>query len=152
MASSGLRRGLDLYLYRNTGSYGSPTWALITNCRDFELGLTRTRIDSSTRAVAVATKVPGLIEMKPKWQMIYDYSDAALIAIYASFYATSPTGAQIEFAFSDGAVGGSNIRYIRAICCVFDVSEPAPLDGLGMVNVEVEPTYNSSAGPTVNTA
>lgn len=151
-SDTGARRGLDDYTYRNTGTYASPTWVLMNNIKDEELGLKRTRIDSSIRGFSsIGTEVPGLLKIEPKWTMIYDQSDANLVAIQTAAWSATIAGNQIEFAFSDGAIAGSGIRYIRAFCAIFDISEPHPLDGIDVVNVEVGPTYNANA-PTVNTA
>ena len=150
-SDTGARRGLDNYTYYNSGSYGSPTWGLIPT-QDEELGLKRTKITSSVRAFNnIKTDVAGLIEISPKFTMVYDQSIVSLVVIQAAFWATTLVGNSLEFAFSDGPIAGSGIRYIRAVCGVFDITEPHPLDGLDVVNVEVGPTYNANP-PTVNTA
>src|SRR5579859_5129454 len=152
MANTGARRGVDLHTYRNTGTYGSPVWSELTNLRDQKKGLSRTEINSSIRGFSnIETAVAGLIKCEPSWQMIYDQSDANLVAIQSAFWSTVIASNQIEFAFSDGPIGGSGIRYLRAVCAVLGCDDTEDLDGIAMVDVKVKPTYNSNA-PTIVTA
>jgi len=44
-----LRLGLDARLYRNTGSYASPTWNFVQNVKDLTLNLEVGEADVSTR-------------------------------------------------------------------------------------------------------
>lgn len=153
MASSGLRRGIDLHTYRNTGTYAVPTWTEVTNVRDQNLNNKRTKIDANYRGGAPYTaKVAGLIDLNPTWEMIYDYSDIHLQAIFNAYYANLPASNQVEFAWADGNISGTNVRYIRAICSIFDVSEKQDLDGIDLVSIDVAPTYNTNGVPQVVSA
>jgi len=64
-----VRLGLDAKLYRNTGTYDTPTWVEMTNVKDLTLNLESGEADVTTRAnngwrATVATLKDGSIEFE----------------------------------------------------------------------------------------
>ena len=52
----GAKRGLDLKLYRNSGTFGAPNWNEVDNVRDLTLGLTSEEGDASSAATSPPVK------------------------------------------------------------------------------------------------
>jgi hypothetical protein len=131
-----VQRGLDLQLYRNTGTYVGPVWNLVPNVRDLSLGRSKTQGDASSRQQSVKMSEPCLEDGQFGWDMVDESTDADLIAIESAYDGND----LMEFAFCDSA--GVGIRYE---CKIFDVSEPQPLDGVNVINVKAMPCYTTNA-------
>mgnify|MGYP002625510861 FL=1 len=95
----GVRLGLEAKLFRNSGSYASPTWEELPNVKDLTLNVEAGEADASTRGnggwrATLATLKDGSIE----FEMIWDTADAGFTAIKDAFFNNTP----IEFAALDG--------------------------------------------------
>src|SRR6187431_2263177 len=93
--------GLNAKLYRNTGTFGTPVWDLISNVRDLRLNLEKGEADVTTRGgngweQVVATLKSATIE----WGMLWDTADTDFTAIRTSFLSDTT----IEFLVLDGPV------------------------------------------------
>ena len=142
------RIGLDMKLYRNTGSYAAPMWTEMTNVKD----LTRTREaseadvttrgNSGERAIAQTLRSTTL-----EFQMVYDPTDADLIAIESAY----EDGTVIEFAAADGDIATGGTRYFRFEGQVFTFTQTEALEEAVMVDVTLKPTWAVNAAPTTTT-
>jgi hypothetical protein len=71
MAIEQVPLGLDCRLYRNTGTYETPTWVLMTMIRDNTLGLESSEADVTSRANAGwRATVPTLHEGSLEFEML----------------------------------------------------------------------------------
>lgn len=136
----GVKRGLDLTLYRNTGTHAAPVWNYIGNVKDLALNRTMGEGDASARLSDVKMLEPCLQEASFGWAMNHDPNDQDLTAIQAAFEERE----MIEFAFADGDIAAAGTQYLRYECKIFDVSEPQPLDGVNVVNVMAKPCYSTN--------
>ncbi len=135
--------GLNAKLYRNTGTYGSPTWVLVDNVKDLSINKEKGEADVTTRAnngweATAATLKSATIE----WDMVYDPADADYTAIETAW----EDGSAIEFAFMDGLITVAGTKGYRMTCAVFGFSRDEALTEAVMVNVSVKPTYAAN-GP-----
>ncbi len=134
--------GKDAKLYRNSGSYGSPTWTLISNVRDLGLGLEKGEADVTTRAgngweqVVAALKSASI-----EWGMVWDTADANFTAIRNSFL----NDTVIEFLVLDGAVATTGSQGLRAECMVQRFRRNENLREAVVVDVSAKPTYSTNA-------
>lgn len=127
-------------LYRNTGTYGSPTWNEVPNVKDLTSGMQATEIDVTTRGSAgFKAYIAGLIDAGVDFNMIWDTSDADFTAIQTAFLAR--TG--IEFLVLDGDVETPGSQGLRAIMGIFDFTREEPLDGAVEAKVKLKPRYVS---------
>lgn len=136
--------GLDQYLYRNTATYGSPTWVIVENVRDLTASDTYAEADVSRRntgASAYKQTEPTLREMSFEWDMVYDPSDADFTALLGFHQART----LVEFAFSDGVIATTGTKYFRIECKLFDFTMDEPLEDGKIVHVVAKPCYSSNA-------
>lgn len=136
--------GKDAKLYRNTGTYGTPTYAEVENVQDLNLNVSTSEGDVTTRGNASSgfrAKIPVLSDGEISFKMIYDQSDADFTAIQTAFQNKST----IEFFVLDGATGTSGTKGLRATCCVFNFSQAQPLENAITVDVVLKPTYATYA-------
>lgn len=99
----GIRLGLNCNVYRNTGSYASPTWNEVQAIKDLALNLEKAEADVSTRSnggwrATLATLKDASID----FQMIADRSVTTEKADLDAFRTAFFTNAVIELIVLDG--------------------------------------------------
>ena len=133
---------MDAKIYRNGGSYASPTWTEIANVKDVTLNLEKGEADVTTRAnngwrATVGTLKDASIE----FQMVWDTEDAGFDAIRQAFFDNTP----IEFAVMDGLITDPDSEGLRATCAILNFTRNEALEEAIMVDVTINPTYAENA-------
>ncbi len=141
--------GLDAKLYRNTGTYGSPTWTEYKNVRDLGLNLTKAEADATTRGYGgwealVSTLKKGALS----FESVYDTADTGFVALMDSFL----NNTSIEFAIADGNIITTGTKYIRATMEVFEFNKTENLADVQRVALGIKPTYADNAPSLVTVA
>lgn len=138
----GVKLGLDARLYRNTGTFASPTWDEVKNVRDVTLNLETGESDVSTRGnggwrANIATLKSASLE----FEMMWDTADADFTAIRTAFLANGA----IEFAVLDGPSSQSGAQGLRATMAIMNFTRSEPLEEAIKVSVTAKPTYAADA-------
>lgn len=134
--------GANGKLYRNTGTYGTPVWNEIPNCRSITGNHTMSDVVVSGRANggAVAHE-PGLLDFDFTLEMLYDPADADMTTLITAFFARTA----IEFALLDQASGTAGSYGTRATCKLFNYKRPEEIDGIMSVSFDVKNCYSAYA-------
>lgn len=132
----GVKRGLDLALYRNTGTYGAPTWNLVPNVKDVALNRSMGEGDASSRLNSVKMMEPCLEDASIEFEMVDDPTDTDQIAILAAY--ANRTLIEFALVYLDT---GEGVRYE---CKIFNASEPQPLDGVNTIKFTAKPCYSTN--------
>jgi len=137
-----VKLGMDAKLYRNTGTYETPTWVEITNAKDVNLNLEKGEADVTTRAnqgwrATVGTLKDGSVE----FEMVWDTLDAGFTAIQEAYFDGTP----LEVAVMDGDIATSGSQGLRATMTVTNFSRNEPLEEAITVSVTLKPTYADNA-------
>jgi predicted secreted protein len=136
-------------LYRNTASYGTPTWVEIANVKDVTLNLSKGEADVTTRANNGWRATAGTLkEASVEFQMVWDTDDTGFAAIQQAFFSNDP----IEFAIMSGAMTDPESEGLRATCNVFSFTRNEALEEAIMVDVSLKPTYATHAPAWINGA
>jgi hypothetical protein len=136
--------GFEGILYRNTGSYGSPTWDAIPNVKDVELTMEREEADTSNRAGGGwETILPGLKKATIEGEMNYDPADTDWVAMQAACYA----GTLIEYGMADAAIASAGTQYFRAHCYITKFGRRESLREAMTTPFTLRPGFTSSANP-----
>lgn len=133
-----IKLGMEAKLYRNTGTYASPTWVEMLNVKDLTLSLEAGEADVTTRGNAgwratIAALKDGSIE----YEMVWDTADADFTAIQQAFFGNT----EIEFAAMDGDITASGSQGLRATMSVTNFSRSEALEEAIGVSVTAKPTY-----------
>ena len=136
-----VKLGLDAKLFRNTGTYGSPTWNEIKNVKDVTLNLEAGEADVTTRGnngwrATVATLKDGSIE----FEMVWDSADDDFTAIRDAFLNKTA----LEMAVMDGDVLTAGSQGLRASFMITSFSRNEPLEEAITVSVTAKPTYSAN--------
>lgn len=139
---------LNAKLYRNTGTYGTPTWDEITLVKDLTLNLTKGTSDVTTRASAGWTEeVDGLKTASIDYNHLWDTADADFTAVRSAF--TGNTSVEVLCLDGSSAVAGN--QGLRATMLVANFSRNEQLPEALTVDVSLKPVKNSNSPPAWHT-
>lgn len=134
-------------VYRNTGSYGSPTWDLVANIKDLTLNLDKDETDVTTRSSEGFKEfVDGLIDASVDFSMLWDDADSDFTAIRTAFFAKTA----IEFLILDGpqsGTGSAGRQGLRATMMTKSFTRNENLGEALMVDVTLRPAKNANSPP-----
>ena len=137
-----IKLGLECKLYRDN----SGTWEEIGNVRDLSINMEMGVADVTTRGgngwrQNVATLRDGTVT----FQMVYDNTDADFTALQTAFLATTAAAREIKIAAMDGDIATSGSQGLIAFMNVTNFSMPENIEEAVMVDVTLQPSYNSTA-------
>jgi hypothetical protein len=129
-------------LYRNSGTYQSPTWVLVDNVGTIDVTLAPDKTELPLRKMGGwKAFVPGLFDYMLAFKMLYDLADASQSALRTAFFSR----AGIEFLILDQAYTVAGAYGIRATMGIFKFPRTEEIEGAMMVDVELAPTYAANA-------
>lgn len=133
--------GIDMTLYRNTGTFGSPTWLLIDIVRDNKVAQKKGEADVSRRKIKVRQFEPTIEEKGLEFQIIRDEADTNYTALQSAYDANTI----VEFAICNGPIANSGQKYLRCEMKIFGFDQGEPLDGANTTDVTAKPCYSANA-------
>ncbi|MGH9174993.1 MAG: phage tail tube protein [Vicinamibacterales bacterium] len=134
----GVKLGLDAKLYRNSGSYASPTWAEVKNVKDVTLNLEAGEADVSTRGNGGwRANIATLKDASLEFEMVWDSADDDFTAVRTAFLANGA----VEFAVLDGDILTAGSQGLRATMSITNFSRSEALEEAIGVSVTAKPTY-----------
>lgn len=137
--------GLDCKLYRNTGTYGSPSWNEITAVRDLTLNLEKATADVTTRGnngwrAEKNTLKNGRLE----FDTLDDPDDADITALRSAW----ENDTDLDILVLNGSSATSGSKGLRATMQVRNQNESQPLEGAVTISWQLSPTYDAANAPT----
>lgn len=144
----GAKLGLDGKLYRNTGTFVSPTWDEVKNVRDLTLSLEAGEASMTTRANAGWEAVlASLKKASIEFQMVWDSADNDVTAFRDAFLNRST----IECAVMDGDIAVAGNQGLRATMAVLKFARSEALEEGMLIDITIKPAYAANA-PSWHTA
>lgn len=138
----GLKYGIDGKLYRNSGSYGTPTWVEVTNCKDLSTDIDFAEFDVTTRGNAGwEAVVAALIKSGVEFEMVDDTADASYTAINTAALART----SIEFAVMNAGILVAGSQGLRATMAILKWARSEKNTEAQMRSVMIKPTYSANA-------
>jgi hypothetical protein len=140
-ATSAVKPGIAGAVYRNTGTYASPTWAEITLVRDVAPGFPWDLVDASTRASRAKLSAKTQADLKVQLTVRADDADAGYIALFDA--SVSPTQLP-DLMILDGKITVEGAMGLRA---EWNVNFSSQSQGAGDI---VYTTFDLAPGWTTN--
>jgi hypothetical protein len=138
----GAKLGLDGKLYRNTGTFASPTWDEVKNVRDLTLSLEAGEASMTTRANAGWEAVlASLKKASIEFQMVWDSADTDVTAFRDAFLNRST----IECAVMDGDIAVAGNQGLRATMAVLKFARSEALEEGMLIDITIKPAYAANA-------
>jgi hypothetical protein len=134
--------GGEAKFYYNSGTYGSPTWALIDNCQDLDVADARTAVAAPIRGNwPFLGHLVGMRDITITWSSLQkqETTDTVLTALLAAYVAGTIT----EFAIADQAIATVGCKYQRVICVITKADRSEPIDGAVTISFEAKPAVNN---------
>lgn len=125
-AAYGIKIGPKCAVYRNTGTYGSPTWTAITNVRDAQVAIPWDLVEASIRDTRVRLYHPTQIDFAVSLTVRCDDADAG----YQALLGAAQEGTTIDMMILDGLVSVEGSAGVRSH---FHVSMTGQPQGIGDV-------------------
>jgi hypothetical protein len=130
--------GLECKLYRNTGTYGTPVWDLISNAQDVTVTLEKGEADLSVRGSTWRARRSTLKDATMDFTMLYDSADADFTAMKDSYI----NGTEVDVVALDGLSSVAGSQGLRVTGEVFTLTRNEPLEEGLTVPISIRP------GPT----
>ena len=138
--AAGLRAGLSAKLYRNTATWGTPTWSEITPVKDLTLNLEMSVAEVKARLSAFVQNLTCLKSISVDFNMINDTSIANHGTLRDAFFA----GTLVGFAVADDAIATSGTEHFRFEGYVTKWNVTQNLEEAMMVDATLVPAYSSN--------
>lgn len=134
--------GLNCKLYRNTGTYGAPTWAEVENIKDLTLTQNSDTADASRRGSGgFKASVITLRDISVSFDMVYVSSDADWTTLKTAWI----NGTAIEFAIVNGGIASSGTKGIRGTFQLSQFEISQALNDIEMASVQLVLTDATNA-------
>ncbi len=132
MAAVGAQIGLRCKLYRNTGTYNSPVWTLITTVKDVTFAITKGDADGSSRASTWKGHLPTLKDMSLEYEILRTRVLGDNDALRDSFL----NDTILDIAVADQTISTSGTEYLRADVFTTEFSRKEPLEGPVTISIK----------------
>lgn len=143
-AAAGVKAGIAAKAYRNTGTYGSPTWTAADLVRDVQPAFPWDMVDASSRATRA--KLYGKTQIDLAIQLVVRADDAD--TAYQAFVdaAFSPT-TLIDMMILDGPVTAEGARGVRAHFNFSLSGQPQDAGSIVYSTFDIKPGYSTDGVP-----
>jgi hypothetical protein len=144
-----VRIGLDGFLYRNTGSYASPTWSEMKHVKDLSIAAEVNEVEASDRDSVFALIEKGLIQFTVEFGYRYADGDAEWEALITELLSR---GVGAEFAIMDGDITDTGEKGWRMTAHVMAANQSQELESAYTMDITLKPCANSDGNPQRYTA
>lgn len=142
-ATDGVRVGIACKIYRNTGSYGTPTWTEIGHARDVDVAAPWEFADASIRATRVKLYAATQVDFAPSVVVRKNDADAG----YQALRAAADEATAMDLLILDGAVTNEGARGFRAHFTPSLTGAPQTINAVVYDTFELKPAYSTDGYP-----
>ena len=135
------RLGIDSKVYRNTGTYGSPTWTEITLVRDVQVNPSWNRADGSSRGSKVMAEAKTQLALAFTLSVKVSLTDAGYIALMDSFVDSDGT---LDLMILNGGSTTNGVEGWRFDAGVFTASEDQSIGNVLYRDFEIGPSAHGT--------
>lgn len=144
-ATSAVKTGIAARAYRNTGTYGSPTWTALNLIKDARSPKPWDMVEAGSRETRAKLVAKTRIDLSPQLVVRADDADAGYAALVAA--AISPT-TLVDMMILDGPVTTEGVRGVRAEWHVSQTEQPQEADGVIYDTFDLKPGWSSNGYPS----
>jgi hypothetical protein len=130
-------KGIDCKVYRNTATYGSPTWALVNPTIEVTVNLENSTFDASNRDSNYRLQLPALTDISVDFRFHKDKDDADFLALETA----AQTRANLDLLILDGLQTVATSDGWRVLGFFSSWTESQPLEDA----ITVDATYVPAA-------
>ena len=142
-ATSAVKPAIKAVIYRNTGTYGSPTWTAMTLVRDVNISRPWDFASADVRATRVKLYAPTQMDFAVTMTMRCDDADTAYLAVDAA----AISGAAVEFLILDGPIATEGVRGVRSHFHISDTGQDQAIGNVLYKNYELKAAFSTDGVP-----
>lgn len=144
----GVKLGFNCKMFRNTGTWGSPTWVAVPLVRDLKVSGNFAEWEATVRGSGGnAQAEPTELAWSAEGQLLWDPSDASMTAIVTAAMARS----SVDIALLDGAASGASSQGVRALWKFFKFERGEELKNGVVIDFMIKPCYEITNLPAWST-
>lgn len=144
-AVAGVKAGVNAKIYRNTGTYGSPTWTAVGLVKDDTEGTPWDMVEAGARETKAKLYAKTRTDISESVVVRADDSDAG----YNAFATAAESQTTVmDLLILDGPITAEGARGLRAEFLVNKTGKPKEIDGVIYVTFELKPTWTSNGYPS----
>lgn len=140
-AASFAKIGIKAAVYRNSGTYASPTWAAVPLTRDVQVSAPWDMADASSRGSRVKLYAKTLMDITITITLRKDDADTQAVAILAA----AMGGTAVDFLVLDGLISVEGSSGFRGPMHVNFASEDQGAGSVIYTNYELKPAFVTAA-------
>ena len=144
-ATAGIKQGNRAVVYRNTGTYGSPTWTAVGLVKDDSEASPWDMVEAGARETLAKLYAKTRTDIGNTLVVRADDSDAGYNALADA--AESQTSA-LDVMILDGPITAEGARGERYTALVNKTGKPKDIDGVIYVTFDLKPTWDSNGYPS----
>lgn len=137
--------GILSKVYRNTGSYGSPTWTEVTLVSDVTVTPSWDKGDGSVRASRVKQSAKTQMGLEMSVKIRVDLTDAGYLAFLSGLHSDT----LLDLMILDGPSTTNGVQGYRADFGVFSGSEDQSMGAVLYRDFSIEPGVSSNPAKSV---
>lgn len=137
-----IKLGKNAKVYRNTGTYDSPTWVEIDIVQDVTINLTYSEVVATYRGASdYEMTIPVKAMISVDVMILHQTQDSNYQALRAAAIAKSSMG----FLITDTTRTTQYAEGPRLVACIFEFTRAEPIDGLETDKLTLKPTLTIPA-------
>lgn len=140
----GIKLGANCRIYRNTATWGTPTWELMKRIKDVTLNIEPTETDVSTRDSIFELAAGAMIGASVDFQIQFD-DEATAKSQRTALRTAALNRTPIELLVLDGAVDVVGSEGLRADWAVLKFTRNEALKEAVVYDVSIKPTLTDNA-------
>lgn len=143
--TSAVKTGIKAAVYRNAGTYGSPTWTLIGLVRGVTPNAKWNRSDASARQTKAVLQAKTQIAISGSIEVRADDADAGYQALFDAAMADSDSA--LDLLILDGLISVEGAKGVRAHMNL-DFGQNQDIGGVIYTTFDYDPAWHSAGYPS----
>lgn len=144
-AAAGVKPGIDGALYRNTGTYGSPTWTEVTLVKDVTPRRQWDMQEAGSRETKAKLMAKTRIDVGAQAVVRTDCANAGYQALYD---ASNSSSSLLDMLILDGPLTQEGAAGVRGHFNVNSTGAPQEADGIIYETFDLAPGWSSEGYPS----
>lgn len=138
------KSGIGCGLYRNTGTYGTPTWTIQSLVQSVTLNCPWDFSDANSRASAVKLYGKSLVDIAVQVTFRADDADAGWQAFIDAHWSRTTV---LDLLILNGLISVEGVMGVRGEFLCSLASEPQDIGGSIISTFDLKPTFSSNGYP-----
>jgi hypothetical protein len=143
-AATAFKTGIGSALYRNTATYGTPTWTVQSLIQSVTLNSPWDFVDANSRASAAKLYGKSLVDIGVQVTYRSDDLDTSYLVWLAAHWSRTTV---LDLLILNGLIATEGVQGVRGEFLVSMSGEPQDIGGSIITTFDLKPTYTTNGYP-----